>query len=292
MIELMVLMGVALVAGIAMEVSDDDDSFESQEIPDYDLPGSGQDSPTQNGSLLEGTQSADSLRGTTQDESIVGRGGNDAIRGQSGDDRLFGDDGFDTIDGGTGDDLVSGGSGNDLLTGGMGDDSVFGNDGNDGILEGRGADVINGNDGNDIIASSRFITDADGAIQVDTDFEADTVNGGDGDDVILFGRGDIVTGGDGDDDLIAGSWLEGREAATITDFEPDDDQLIYAYRPGTPAPILTMTTVPGEDGSSDALVFANGQAVLRIEGQGDSFDPSLDIRLVQDGSVPDQLLRS
>ena len=56
-----------------------------------------------------GTSSADTLPGTT---------GNDTISGLGGQDRLFGEAGADTISGGNGGDYVYGGLGADTLTGG------------------------------------------------------------------------------------------------------------------------------------------------------------------------------
>lgn len=82
--------------------------------------------------LYAGTESADSLVGTTY---------NEAINGQSGDDSLFGGDGDDTLSGGVGNDSLYGESRNDQLIGGSGDDLMDGGKGNDTLIGGAGNDI-------------------------------------------------------------------------------------------------------------------------------------------------------
>ncbi|HEX8621415.1 MAG TPA: Ig-like domain-containing protein [Allosphingosinicella sp.] len=65
--------------------------------------------------IFNGTQKAETINGTAQDDSIFGDNGNDILNGGAGNDY---------IDGGNGSDLISGGAGNDVLDGGNGQDTV------------------------------------------------------------------------------------------------------------------------------------------------------------------------
>lgn len=86
--------------------------------------------------ILNGTNKADTINGTAQDDSIFGDNGNDMINGGAGDD---------DIDGGNGGDMLSGGAGDDFIDGGNGQDSL--------VLAGNRADY-------------RFLEGANGAIIV------------------------------------------------------------------------------------------------------------------------------
>lgn len=78
-----------------------------------------------------GTDAAETVAGTVEEDYLLGR---------AGDDRLFGFDGDDGLHGGAGDDRLAGGPGDDRLVGGPGDD----------VLEaGAGADVLAGGPGRD-----------------------------------------------------------------------------------------------------------------------------------------------
>jgi Ca2+-binding RTX toxin-like protein len=81
---------------------------------------------------LTGTNSAETINGTSSFDYIRGRGGDDTINGDDGDDRLRGDDGNDIINGGLGDDRLEGGNGNDTYYYSYGD-------GYDTIEDGSGA---------------------------------------------------------------------------------------------------------------------------------------------------------
>ena len=66
------------------------------------------------------------LRGTADDDLIVGSHLDDCMKGLEGDDVLRGGDGDDRGSGGAGDDVLRGGAGHDVLTGGEGRDRVIG----------------------------------------------------------------------------------------------------------------------------------------------------------------------
>lgn len=89
-----------------------------------------------------GSDSADDITGTDNNNQLFGGGGNDEILGLDGPDLIEGQGGNDTVDGGAGDDQVEGGAGADIVLGGDGDDSLIG---------GAGADTIDGGDGIDTL---------------------------------------------------------------------------------------------------------------------------------------------
>ena len=101
---------------------------------------------------LKGTNKADTITGTAQNDSIFGDNGNDLIFGGAGDDRLFGENGDDTLNGGAGDDFLDGGNGNDMLAGGAGADEIRGGNGQDTL-------VLTGNR-----SDYRFLAGANGSV--------------------------------------------------------------------------------------------------------------------------------
>jgi Ca2+-binding RTX toxin-like protein len=64
---------------------------------------------------ITGTAGPDVLRGTDDDDLLIGRGGNDSLYGRDDDDRLYGGAGNDLLAGGDDDDRLYGGPGNDRL---------------------------------------------------------------------------------------------------------------------------------------------------------------------------------
>jgi Calx-beta domain/RTX calcium-binding nonapeptide repeat (4 copies)/FG-GAP repeat len=157
--------------------------------------------------ILEGTQSNDTLIGTTEADTIYGLAGNDIVQGLAGDDQLFGNKGNDFLDGSLGNDLLYGGKDNDQLLGNNGNDTLFGDLGNDTAFGGDGDDFLFG----DQSAAASFGGDGDdflfGELGNDTLYGLDgndNLNGGQGADVIYGNQGnDTVSGGDGND-LIRG----------------------------------------------------------------------------------------
>ncbi|MBL4862292.1 MAG: hypothetical protein JKY09_04675 [Crocinitomicaceae bacterium] len=107
----------------------------------------------------QGTDNADVINGTAQDNSISGGLGNDTLDGQGGNDTL------------------SGGADNDVLYGYTGNDFLFGNAGND-LLDGQwGNDTLNGGAGDDTLTGSSnydyfVFTGSDSGDDVITDFSA------------------------------------------------------------------------------------------------------------------------
>ena len=125
----------------------------------------------------------------TKVSKVDGRSGNDTIRGSQDDDHLLGGVGNDEIDGQGGDDLLEGGLGADMLFGGNGDDTLLGGAKDDTLNGGNGSDVLDGGWGADVNIGGA----GDDLIKVRND-EAlnDTFDGGDGFDTIVnYGSGPI-----------------------------------------------------------------------------------------------------
>ena len=197
--------------------------------------------------VIIGTNLADSLTGTNQNDSIFGKagddtlsglGGNDLIFGKAGDDIINGDDGNDRLFGGDGNDAINGGRGNNLIFGGNGDDvlssgfeptggrsSIFGGNGNDSLTGGFFNDRLYGGSGNDNLFGF---------------YGSDTLNGGAGNDTLegsfIFAgnESDRLTGGTGEDTFILGGTSFGavspfyssngnEDYGLITDFNQNQD---------------------------------------------------------------------
>jgi Ca2+-binding RTX toxin-like protein len=96
--------------------------------------------------LIKGSNNDDALVGGSANDSLEGENGDDSIDGGAGDDFLMGEDDDDTLIGGEGDDVLLGGSGSDDLDGGVGDDYIDTGDSSDASKEkvsaGTGSDVV------------------------------------------------------------------------------------------------------------------------------------------------------
>ncbi|WP_310619791.1 calcium-binding protein [Flexibacterium corallicola] len=106
--------------------------------------------------VINGSQFADMISGSTGVDEIKAAGGNDTVFGGAGEDNLRGGSGNDTIYGGIGNDILRGENGHDTLIGGTGDDILIG---------GLNSDVLSGGDGADM-----FIFAFQGGNDVVTDF--------------------------------------------------------------------------------------------------------------------------
>jgi Tol biopolymer transport system component len=90
------------------------------------------------------------LRGTQDNDTLVGTGRTDALNGLNGRDRMAGRGGSDRMDGGKGRDLMVGNGGRDLLIGGAGNDWMHGGGGDDILVGGTGNDTLTGGRGSDL----------------------------------------------------------------------------------------------------------------------------------------------
>ncbi|MEM8721502.1 MAG: ELWxxDGT repeat protein [Cyanobacteria bacterium P01_G01_bin.39] len=101
--------------------------------------------------IITGTDNADRLIGSPQDDHIEGLKGRDTLKGQAGNDVLDGGSDRDFLLGSDGRDTLIGGNGNDLLRGQSGKDVLEGNAGNDTLMGGNHFDRLGGGDGDDFL---------------------------------------------------------------------------------------------------------------------------------------------
>lgn len=154
---------------------------------------------TNDDNMLVGDFRNDTISGFDGEDTLVGEEGDDIIYSGNGNDLANGDGGSDTIIGGGGHDTLNGGTDNDLLDGGPGKDSLSGGTGKDTLIGGSGADTLIGGDGSD------DLTGDDGDDRLEGKGGIDTLNGGDGQDVLFGNAGnDEIMGETGDDHLLGG----------------------------------------------------------------------------------------
>ncbi|WP_282095228.1 hypothetical protein [Epibacterium ulvae] len=116
----------------------------------------------------------------------------------------------------------------DLLTGGDTDDALFGEDGADTIIGGAGDDILLSGSG--LSYYPYGFNHSPGSVTRVGD-DGDILDGGAGDDTLWIGPGTQATGGSGADvfEAFANVYDVDDEAATITDFDPTEDQLIVSF---------------------------------------------------------------
>lgn len=123
------------------------------------------------------------MKGSADDHTIFGLGGDDILVGGAGNDVLFGGDGNDRLMGGLDDDVMFGDAGDDVIFGGKGNDVAYGGDGNDRLIDSVGADEFYGGPGDDVFVFNA--RSADGELNIIHDFS--------GNDLIdLSAFGDVV----------------------------------------------------------------------------------------------------
>ncbi|WP_019954551.1 calcium-binding protein [Yoonia vestfoldensis] len=197
----------------------------------------------------------DTIKGSFEDDVIVGTDGNDVIYGYKGDDTISGLGGIDEIYGGEGDDTITGGDGRDILFGGPGDDMIDGGEGNDTIEGGADDDTIDGGYGQDVIRAGRgddlifggpaARLDDNGDYVLATDIN-DTLRGEGGEDTIYIWGGDptvagkeggFASGGRNDTDVVGedGAVLDQKDelilvsgSATLEDLQGTTDFFVLA----------------------------------------------------------------
>ena len=159
------------------------------------------------GSLVQGTEEAESLAGGSTADALMGMDGDDTLSGGSGTDTLLGGAGDDVLSGGGDDDHLEGGDGDDALSGGAGDDTLMGGEGDDTLAGGAGDDVyiVYAGDGQATIvdcAGDNVVRFAAGIAPEDVTVTSD------GTDLIL-------TYGDGDSVRIADFALDAHRVVTF-----------------------------------------------------------------------------
>jgi Ca2+-binding RTX toxin-like protein len=136
--------------------------------------------------FLKGTSDDDTINGNGGDDLILGAPGNDLLNGGTGDDRLFGDEGNDTLFGASGADFLKGSLGDDLLSGGEEGDTLLGDSGKDTLLGDGGDDFLDGGADADLMfggsGSDIFVLAAEEGADTILDFA-------DGQDLLGLARG-------------------------------------------------------------------------------------------------------
>jgi hypothetical protein len=117
---------------------------------------------------LRGTNGADVIVGTDDEDEIDGKGGDDILCGGDDDDELEGGSGNDQLLGEAGKDKLESEGGNDILVGGDGNDELEGGSGNDQLLGEAGKDKLKGEDGNDTLTGGSEADKFDGGRGADT----------------------------------------------------------------------------------------------------------------------------
>lgn len=154
------------------------------------------------------------VRGSPQDDQIIGNVLNNVLSGAGGDDYVDGWSGDDSLDGGAGNDRIFGDLGADTITDASGSNYLRGEDGNDSIVGGSGFDDINGNVGADTASGglgedwvvggkdNDSLSGGEAYDLVYGNLGNDTCDGGAGNDIVRGGQqDDVILGGTGDDYL-------------------------------------------------------------------------------------------
>ncbi|MBY6055933.1 calcium-binding protein [Leisingera daeponensis] len=283
--EFLILLGIGLtIGGVAIALDDDDD-----------------EAVDTTGDTITGTEEPDVLTGTELDDTISGEAGDDAIAGAEGDDWLRGGGDQDLLSGGAGNDSLAGSLGSDWLQGGEGQDTLLGGYGNDALNGGEGADLMEGGEGSDVLSGGLSSEVDDDELEdalddylfrsnsrlnlrfdeIEDDNAADTLYGGAGHDTLVAGAGDVLSGGGGSNDFVTGYWSEAGNPASVTDFNLDEDQLVYYYDFGETAPELTLESEDNETGGQDAILYADGVAVMRVADAGGELTLATHVTMVE-----------
>lgn len=262
-----------LVDGLFGSKEDDSAPAEEDADPDYDATRYGGETTgteaadqatiaaNPNGGAYFALGGADTVGGSSSGDYINGGPGNDVLNGEGGDDLMIGGDGADILNASHGADTVHGQSGNDTIDGSLGNDLLYGGSGNDQITGAGDSDTIYGGTGNDTLSSDRL----DSLDKFDRG--VDSLDGGAGDDLLILGDGDTGTGGAGSDTFnIIEVANPDQGPATITDFDPQTEQIQIYYRPvdGQDAP----TPETSYDAAANMTrVSINGTALVQLPGQ-------------------------
>lgn len=274
------LLGVGALIGLIDFL--DDDSSVSPSAPgtedDVRVGTNGNDEITAiaTGEEVEAAGGADTVNGGAGSDTLSGEAGRDVLSGAEGSDILFGGSGADILDGGAGADVMSGGAGDDVLQGGADDDVLSGESGSDLLNGGLGDDALfgtstvlqtaNAGDFAGLVAQNE--PNAIDALYLppvgsDDGDAQDTLFGGFGDDLLVLGSSDLGAGGEGDDIFTLGDWITEGNSATILDFSPEEDQIVYTFdlNSGTPEDVAVT-----DDGAGNAVITIDGQIVATVTG--------------------------
>lgn len=260
---LLTLLTIGIAGGLmAVAADDSDDETVSVDVT-RNTDGDEEVQLTDDTDIFIGADSSETISALGEDDLVFGEGGNDTVFGGGGGDMLMGQEGDDSLSGDAGNDYLMDGGGQDTLSGGAGNDTIESGDFTDvdALSDQLDTGTIDLSDSSlSALMNISYASDSDAA-------DGDSVDGGSGNDVLIFGENDTVAGGSGSDLFYSGDWMDGGDAAVVTDFDPDDDVLIYSYDPSGPAPVMTQT-----DDGGDRIILADGVPVIRLSGYAGSSD--------------------
>ena len=236
------------------------------------------------------------MSSSTENLTVIGKGGNDKITTGSGDDTINGGGGFDTIDGGPGADVIDGGGSESNLvtyensssavtvnlstgTGSGGDaegdtlvniNHVTGSDYDDHLTGTDGYNILRGGDGNDVLNG------LGGYDVIYTGAGQNTVDAGTGDDRIIWEQSgpfvDQIDGGDGNDELDVR--LVGRESITLDLSQTDISNIeVLGLESGSQNLVLTRADVIAVTDSRNSLTINIYGGEDRVEAQDGGWLP-------------------
>ena len=241
-----------------------------------------------------GSDDDNTLNGGAGDDTLDGGDGNDTLRGGAGDDQLVSGLGDDYLYGESGDDVLIGGAGDDTLDGGDGDDEIFGGAGDDTLYSSLGADIEDGGEGIDtyiIRETLSYVPVINLKLETaylkgsDPDYSNSVANmenvkmlgdsaisiiGSDDDNTLNGGAGDdTLDGGDGNDTLRGGAGDDQLVSGLGDDYlygESGDDVLIGG------AGDDTLDGGDGDDeifgGAGDDTLYSSLGADIEDGGEG------------------------
>lgn len=256
-----------------------------------------------------GTANADSISGSSSDDTIIGYAGNDTLSGLGGDDVIIGGSGNDSLNGGADDDIlayydeggggaVSVNTGTGRATDTFGDtdslanfESIYGTELDDLFILNSTDDIVvwaaDGNDtiralkGNVTLNYYRDYTQSDGRNGVTVDFGAGSVIDGFGDTDTLVGEAYGVYGSIYADKMTAADWsvsftgsygddtLTGGGQADTLNGGNDDDMLVGLGGADMIVGESGDDTIKGGAGS-DVVGGGDGNDLVKGQAGGDS----------------------
>ena len=265
------------------------------------------DGTTWNAATLQAMADAPyTVRGTTDDDSLVGDAKNNYIYGLDGNDVLNGGTGYDVLVGGEGNDHLDGGTEEDDMTGGAGDDIYVVDNTFDLVHESAngGSDRVEASATytlSDNVEQLQLVGDAtiDGTGNVTDNFISgnatnNTLNGSDGNDTIHGEQGnDHVIGDAGNDTLFGDAGddrLDGGDGNDVLEGGGGNDTLVggegndtYVYNLGGGLDIVTGF-FSGAD-RTDKVLFGTGISATNVTLVRDDINLRVMIGNTQDGII-------
>lgn len=205
--------------------------------------------------ILKGTANNDNLVGTGLSDFIYGGAGNDTIDGGAGNDKLAGEDGNDTFMGGAGADTMSGGAGVDTVDYSYSSDpvnvSLRAGIGSGGDAQGDTLGGIENLIGSNNHYTSDTLTGDSGNNILDGRNGSDFLFGSDGNDILIGGHGnDTMSGGADADTFVFNTFGSGGGGNSY-----DGHDVIADFQVGVD--VLKFTTIGGAGiNGLDELSFA------------------------------------